>query len=203
MDVSTEGYIERIGTRLREQKPESLLYAALELRSAVEGRMKYYLAPLEHIPKAQRNEWSVAKLGKSLNKIFQLDDHLALITIYLPESSEHFTLRYVPVSTRLQRIASRLGDWLHFSGGRAEEGAWWSELQDLLEEGILWLEYASSSDLQGLPLLNSKTKQISMIATLRNGDARAEQFKRLSLGAVHCIDVDYQPISTKIAKVET
>lgn len=198
MDISMDAYIDRLKKRIQEKNPESLLYGALELRSAVEGRMKYYLSPLEHIPKTQKNEWSVVKLGKSLNKAFQMNDHLALITIYLSNEGEHFTLRYVPVSTRLQSIANRLGDWLHFPGNRADDLDWWKELLQLLQEGLAWLEYANSSDLCGLPLLNSKTKQTSLAAVLRAGDPRIEQVNRLIQGGGHTIQVDYQPISINV-----
>jgi len=78
-----------------------------------------------------------------------------------------------------------------FRGDRADDLEWWKELLKRLQEGLTWLEYASSSDLWGLPLLNSNTMQTSLTAVLRAGDPRIEQVRRLTQGAVYTINVDY------------
>ena len=98
-----------------EGTEEALTYAALELRCEVEARLKEYIETIEHIPKSQRKEWAVAKLGRSIESAYRTGDKMMLFTIRLPEESSEFQLLYTPVTKRLQDIANRLGDFPHAS----------------------------------------------------------------------------------------
>ncbi|MCX7293696.1 hypothetical protein [Janthinobacterium sp.] len=194
-DTSIDAYIARIKERLSELSPESALYAALELRCAVEGKMKEYLEPLAHIPKSQKKEWSVLKLGKSIDNAFTIKDKIASFTICFENPIVEIELQYRPVSSRLQEIAKRVGDYLHFPNekevGRED---WIKELQDLVQEGVLWLEFAEGGDLYGMPLINTKTKQTDVRVKLSGDDPHHELLKRMKTGEVHQLKVDYLPL---------
>jgi hypothetical protein len=193
-DVNSDSYRERIRGLLDHGDEASLLYAALELRCAVEGRMKEYLDPLDHIPKAHKKEYSVVKLGKTVDGAFQLVDQVCLFTICFGDGAE-LPLRYIPVPKRLQAIAARAGDVLHFSGEtNSSNPNWWKSLRTTLEEGYSWFAFVATGDLLGLPLLNRKTRQANVRAFLLKSDPRSALLERLSQGGKHRILVAYEPL---------
>lgn len=154
--------------------------------------MKQYLEPLAHIAKAQKKEWSVVKLGKSLSNAFQIGDQIAIFTICLNDPPEEIELKYIPVCSKLQVIANKLGDYLHLPGEeRAESQKWIETLSALVREGLLWLEFAASGELIGVPLLNSKTRQTDLRLVMSGDDPRAPRLKRLQQGTEHVIKVRY------------
>lgn len=193
-DVSTESYVSRVEELLRRGDEASLLYAALELRCGVEGRMKEYLDPLEHIPKALKKEYSVVKLGRTVDSAFQMTDQICLFTVALPDG-ETVVLKYIPVPKRLQQIAARVGDALHFSGeDSADDPKWWGQLRNIVEEGHDWLSFVATGDLMGLPLINLKTKQTVLRIVFKSEDPRRDRLDRLAQGAEHLIRVAYEPV---------
>ena len=195
LDTSVNAYIARIRERLAEPKSEFALYAALELRCAVEGRMKQYLEPLSHIPKAHKKEWSVVKLGKSINNAFKIKEQIATFTICLTNPADFIELRYIPISPRLQDIAAKLGDYLHFPNEEKAVDHERSEaLRALVHEGLTWLEFAASGELIGVPLINRKTRQTNLQIIFSRDDPRAAKFERLQQGEQHVIKVDYSPL---------
>ena len=107
--VAVSAYLERIEGLLADKTEANLLYAAVELRCGVEARMKEYLEPLEHIPKSQKKEWAIAKLGLSIENAFRTGDKIMIFTVRSPRLDAECTLMYIPVSSRLQEIACRLG----------------------------------------------------------------------------------------------
>ena len=194
-DVLVDSYRSRVRELLDKNNDAYLLYAALELRCGVETRMKEFLEPLHHIPKSQRREYAIGKLGKSISTAFQITDQLALFTIVFPETNDEITLRYVPIPKRLQEIASKLGDVLHYIGERnAEDPNWWQRLRSLLEEGYEWFAYVASGDLIGVPLLNTKNRTTHLRMFLWADDPRSQIAGRLTQGAKHIIRVAYEPI---------
>ena len=195
LDTSTTAYIARIRERLEEPRLEFALYAALELRCAVEGRMKQYLEPLSHIPKAHKKEWSVAKLGKNINSAFKIKEQIATFTICLTDPPEMIELRYIPVSSRLQDIANKLGDYLHFPNEEKLASPEWGEaLRALVHEGLAWLDFAASGELMGVPLINRKTRETNLQIAFASDDPRAARLLNAQQGAQHVIKVDYQPL---------
>jgi len=157
--------------------------------------MKEYLAPLDHVPRAQKKEYSVVKLGRTVDNVFPLKEQIALFTICFPDGGEEVTLRYVPVPKRLQDIAARGGDSLHYPGERnANDPMWWRRLREMIVEGYEWFSYVAAGDLMGMPLLNRKTKQSNLRIFMLDDDPRSLFLKRLALGAEHKIRVGYEPI---------
>jgi hypothetical protein len=195
LDTSTTAYIARIRERLAEPRLEFALYAALELRCAVEGRMKQYLEPLSHIPKAHKKEWSVVKLGRNINSAFKVKEQIATFTICLTDPPEMIELRYIPVSSRLQDITNKLGDYLHFPSNEnlasPESG---EALRAMVHEGLAWLEFAASGELMGVPLINQKTQETNLQIAFAEDDHRFAILLRVKQGAQHVIKVDYFPL---------
>lgn len=194
-DSSPRSYESRIQKLLQTGDEASLLYAALELRCGVEARMKEYLDPLDHIPKAHKKEYSVVKLGRTVDNAFQKKDQICLFTILFPDDGEKLTLRYIPVPKRLQDIAARAGDALHFPGeANADDPEWWGRLRTTIEEGWRWFSYVAEGELIGIPLINKKTQQLILRAVLPLDDVRRAGMRRLPMGAVHHISVAYEPM---------
>jgi hypothetical protein len=53
--IHSRSYLKRARQRLDEGYPESLFYAAFELRCGVESRMKEYLDAQDHISESNRS----------------------------------------------------------------------------------------------------------------------------------------------------
>ena len=198
--LAVSAYLERIDRLLKDGTEGSLLYAALELRCGVEARMKEYLEPLDHIPKSQKKEWSVAKLGRSIETVFRSGDKIMIFTVRSAKLDAECTLMYIPVSSRLQEIASRLGDYLHFpKGNSVDDPSWWTRLRELMREGYGELLLANSGELVGLPLLHKPTGRINVRAVFAQGDPRSDFIAKLALsGEAHVIAVQYiEPVPGK------
>jgi hypothetical protein len=99
--LAVSAYLERIEGLLKDKTEANLLYAALELRCGVEARMKEYLDPLDHIPKSQKKEWAIPKLGLSIENAFRTGDKIMLFTVRSRKQNAEYTLMYTPVSSRL------------------------------------------------------------------------------------------------------
>lgn len=194
-DVDSDSYRERIRELLDRRDQASLLYATLELRCAVEARMKEYLDSLDHIPRAHKKEYSVVKLGRTVDKAFQVKEQIGLFTISYPDDEQEVTLRYIPVPKRLQDITARAGDALHFPGeANAADPQWWERLRATIEEGYAWFAFVATGDLMGLPLINRKTKQTTMRLFILEDDPRSAILKRMVQGALQTIQVAYEPM---------
>jgi hypothetical protein len=198
--VAVSAYLERIEGLLEDKTEASLLYAAVELRCGVEARMKEYLEPLEHIPKSQKKEWAIAKLGLSIENAFRTGDKIMIFTVRSARLDAECTLMYIPVSSRLQEIACRLGDYLHVpKRSSVEDAAWWGNLRELLEEGYGELRLANSGELIGLPLLHKTTGQTNVRAVIPAGDPRSSFLAEIAVsGDAHVTSVQYiEPLPGK------
>lgn len=170
----------------------SLIYAALELRCGVEARLREYIETIEHIPKAQKKEWAVAKLGRSIEKAYRTGDKIMIFTIIFPEDGAQLKLRYTPVSKRLQEIANHLGDYLHVpKADVAENQAWWKQLRELLTEAYSLFKLATSGELIGLPLIHRPTKRLNARVLLLGNDPRSALVPRIAQGAQLTLKVEY------------
>ena len=178
--------------RMDEGTEEALIYAALELRCGVEARLKEYIETIEHIPKSQKKEWAVAKLGRSIESAYRTGDKMMVFTIRLSEDSTEFQLLYTPVTKRLQDIANRLGDFLHASRQElVSDSNWWKELRSLLNEAFPLLKLANAGQLIGLPLLHRPTGTMNMRAVFEGEEDRSALLSRLAQGETHIISVQY------------
>lgn len=190
--TASTDYLDRMKTLLNEGSEASLIYAALELRCGVEARLREYIETIEHIPKAQKKEWAVAKLGRSIETAYQTGDKIMIFTIIFPEDGAQLQLMYTPVSKRLQEIANRLGDYLHVpKGDAADSQAWWKQLRELLVEAYPLLKLATSGELIGLPLIHRPTNRLNARVLLLGNDPRSALVPRITQGAQQTLRVEY------------
>ncbi|MDO9467989.1 MAG: hypothetical protein Q7J36_11880 [Thiobacillus sp.] len=194
--TASTDYLDRMKALLDEGSEASLFYAALELRCGVEARLREYIETIDHIPKAQKKEWAVAKLGRSIESAYRSGDKIMIFTIIFPEDGAQLQLMYVPVSKRLQDIANRLGDYLHVpKSDVAENQAWWKQLKELLTEAYPLLKLATSGELIGLPLIHHPTNRLNARVLISGDDPRHALLPRITQGAQHTLKVEYiEPI---------
>lgn len=69
-----------------------------------------------------------------------------------------------------------------------------ARIRQLLDEGSAWFDYACSGDLIGAPLLNRKTKQISLRLSVLDDDPRWPLLRSMAMGDEHLVNVAYEPI---------
>lgn len=190
--IASSDYLERAKVLLDEGTEASLIYAALELRCGVEARLKEYIENIDHIPKNQKKDWAVAKLGRSIETAYRTGDKIMIFTIQFPEDGEQLQLMYTPVTKRLQELANRFGDYLHTP---REESVvttiWWQQLRDLLQEAYPLLMLANGGDLIGLPLIHRPTKRMNVRAVFKDEDPRRKLLTRMTQGATHKITINY------------
>ncbi len=190
--VASADYVERMKTLLDDGTQASLIYAALELRCGVEARLREYVETIEHIPKNQKKEWAVAKLGRSIETAYRTGDKIMIFTIIFPEDGAQLQLMYTPVFKRLQDIANRLGDYLHVPKfDVADNHAWWQQLRKQLAEAYPLLLLATSGELIGLPLIHRPTNRLNVQVLLSGDDPRSALLPRITQGAQHTLSVAY------------
>jgi hypothetical protein len=145
--VSAVSYLARAKQLLKSADKASLMYAALELRCGVEARLKEHAAVAVGISKTQMGHYEIRKLSKTVQEAFGLGDRFLLVFLQLVDGRiGQFT--YAPVTTQLQNIAARLGEYLHaVPHEKAVAVGFWTELQSMLTEGCGLLELACSSEV--------------------------------------------------------
>jgi hypothetical protein len=84
------------------------------------------------------------------------------------------TLFYTPVSSELQQLGKRLGDYLHAGPYRPPEHAWWSSFRASIDVGCHLLEDATEGTLLGPPLVNKKTGRMHLSMELPPGKTAAD-----------------------------
>ena len=196
--TASTDYVDRMKALLDDGSEASLIYAALELRCGVEARLREYIETIDHIPKAQKKDWAVAKLGRSIETAYRTGDKVMTFTITFPADGAQLSLRYVPVSKRLQDIANRLGDYLHVpKADISEDQVWWEHLRGLLTEGYSLLKLATSGELIGLPLIHRATNRLNVRVLLFKDDPRRVLMPRIGQGEHHIIRVEYAEPDTE------
>jgi hypothetical protein len=145
--VSAISYLARAKQLLRSSDKANLIYSALELRCGVEARLKEHAAVAVGVSKAQLAHYEIRKLSKAVQEAFGLGDTFLLVFLDLVDGRVgQFT--YAPVTSQLQNIAARLGDYLHaVPHERAVSDRFWAELRSMLVEGCGLLELACSSEV--------------------------------------------------------
>jgi hypothetical protein len=153
-DSSSRAYLIRAKKNFDSEKNESLFYAALELRCGVEARLKEYVVKgqadgisLRKIP------WQIEKLKKILAGSSEIHDKRFVFTFTHPKTGEkHFAI-YNPVSSKLQKIAEKLGDFLHcVDQNRVSKSSFFSDFRQLVKQGIEELALATAGTLIAPPV---------------------------------------------------
>ena len=147
-------YLSRARARLAEASPETLFYAALELRCGIEARLKEYFDAQAETTKKKREGWRISKLAKQVESAFKTREKVVRLVVFDPESnsviSEAF---YTPVTHKLQKLGEQLGDYLHAPDKkRYENGQWLAVFREKLNETYRELEFAVSGTLMAPPL---------------------------------------------------
>ncbi len=190
--TTSSSYLDRAKVHLEVGTEAALIYAALELRCGVEARLKEYIETIDHIPKNQKKEWAVAKLGRSIESAYKTGDKIMIFTIHFPEDGEQLQLMYTPVTKRLRELAERFGDYLHAPRDEAVKNTvWWGQLRNLLQEAYPLLMLANGGDLIGLPLIHLPTKRMNVRTVIKNEDPRSKLLTRFTQGATHTVSVIY------------
>ena len=145
--VSAVSYLSRAQALRKSGEKASLIYAALELRCGVEARLQAHASVAKGISKRQAEQWEIKKLARTLDQAFGLGDSMLLVFLSM-EDGRACQFIYAPVSSRLQEIAKRCGDYLHaLPPERVASREFWSELRSMLTEGCGLLELACSSEI--------------------------------------------------------
>jgi hypothetical protein len=162
--IHSRDYLHRARKCLDSGTPESLFYAAFELRCGIEARMQQYLEAQDHISEKMKKGWQIAKLAKNIEKTFKSGDKIVEYAILDQETETiRYVLYYTPVNSKLKKLGEKLGDYLHaMRKYRPEDDPWWGRTRDFLEEEYTELQKANIGTLQGVPLLNTQTRQINM-----------------------------------------
>lgn len=191
--VTSRAYLGRMKARMDEGTDEALIYAAFELRCGVEARMQEYVETIDHLPKATRDQWEIAKLRRSLESAYRTGDKTLIYCFEFSDGAQ-MQLTFFPVMQRLQTIAGMMDDYRHaMKPRRAAQPGWFDRLRDLLKEAYPLLLMATSGELVGLPLVNRETGKFKVKAEIAQGDARHPLLVRLVKGArprVSIIDIE-------------
>jgi len=113
-------FLERARKQIKlfdEGIPESLFYAALELRMGIEARLFEYIEASLRVNKRPLKRITDYSATKLLKRLSQIDpnaiDHLTMI-ITIEGSGHGSALEYTPVTKKLASFHGMLGEILHF-----------------------------------------------------------------------------------------
>lgn len=136
-DTTVEGYLRRCKERRDGGSLQDLLYAALELRMGVEARLAESVQAVDGLTVAQRRQWKVVHLAKTLQAVnWSKGDDILVMLYHLKDPDETLELHYFPVTSRLTEIVGRLGDFLHRNERIvSDQAAVYRELTTLVRDG--------------------------------------------------------------------
>lgn len=154
---------------------QNFFYAALELRFGIEARLNEYLAPaLEAIGKSSKDvpEYVATKLLTKLAEIDPTSERPAALRFHSEQTGDLSVAHYTPVSRRLAAIHGQLGELLHYKF--FEKNEYWllrkplgrsphrsiPDFVELLNEGVVELELATSGTLLGNPRFTALVEEV-------------------------------------------
>jgi hypothetical protein len=135
--------------------PESLFYAALELRMGIEARLLEILRALlrdNHKPAEKIKEYTPKVL---LDKISRLDHHAlypVTLTVGIPGSQSRTVLQFIPVTPELASDYGKVGTLLHCT--------FFETNQNWYVKHRLWAEYKTRSLLDYRDMLGDIAKRL-------------------------------------------
>lgn len=139
-------------------------YAAFELRSGIEARMREYLEVWDHISKKKKKGWRIADMGRSLEQAFKTGDKVVRWAVHEKASDDLILcFYYTPVSSALKKAGKELGSLLHsMKVYRELKDPFWLKLQNRLEDIYSQLNTANKGGLLGPPLVKLGTSKVDM-----------------------------------------
>ena len=198
-DISSISYLNRARERRAEGTSASLFYAALEVRSGVEARLREYLEHHEHVPIGRRAEWNVSKLHRTAESAFQLQDQIARVRIFRKgETTPSSVSFYTPVTSRLKKFAQRFGEYLHAARAyRKPADPFWAQFGNELDEAIQLLDEATSGTLYGPVLFERGTGRAHMNVIAPDDAAGMRRLLGVDAGDKLRLEVCYFPTLAK------
>lgn len=148
--ISSRGYLERAKKRLCENTKESLIYAVLEIRCAIEARLQEILEPHDHVSKKLKKNYEIKKLSKTVTMNLCPEDVGSKIIIR--DHNKTYELTYIPVSSYLRNFAQTAGDYLHAMQGIFDDKKW-ADIKSNIKTAIEKLDDNLKGNLLG-PALN-------------------------------------------------
>ena len=191
--ISSRDYLKRARSCLDLDTPESLFYAAFELRAGIQARMQEYLQAQDHVADRKKEDWQLGKLARSVEETFQLGDQIGELSICDRDSGEVIEVcYYTPVTTQLRANGERLGELLHASQtAKANSDPWWPETRRFLETIYGQLELANTGTLLG-PLLREARSNKAVMRSEILSDEDAERLRaKLKPGFSGVLNVRY------------
>jgi hypothetical protein len=192
--IASRDYLERAVIRLTENSPESLFYAAFELRCGIEARMQEYLDAWDYIAKKRKSGWRIADLGRNIERAFRAGNTFVRLAVHDNQRDGLLVCFYhTPVTKKLRRQGEKLGNYLHsMKRYRADGDDWWAQLRTELRDVVEGLRIANMGTLLGPPVVRRATGKVQMNMELlpgRNVDSLLQDF----MGQRHKVNVSYRP----------
>lgn len=171
----SKDYLQRARSLLDQSGIEALFYAALELRCGIEARMQEYLQAQKHISKKMKSGWQIAKLGKNIERAFQLGDKVVEISILDKRTSDRIlALYYTPVTKKLRKMGEKLGKYMHAQKKYIPpDDNYWEKMRTFLENAYVKLEKANRGNLLGPPIMHYKTGKVDLTIEIDNEEEEA------------------------------
>ena len=188
-DISPAGYLERARSRISDATPESLFYAALELRCFVEARQHQYLNAQKKYARSVAKAWETSKQGRQLEKIFDPSriQHLK----YMFDDGTNYDFYYMPVTVALRNGAERLSDLIHAQlDWRDPRDAWWTMKRGEIIRLYRLAWFCSQGNLLSPGMLNKGTTTGDLTALFTNGQGDGIRAKMVP-GATFRMEVSY------------
>ena len=175
--TSSYDYLERARERFTEGSHQELFYATLEVCCGIEQRMREYLNAQKQISNKLQKGWRTTHLGKDLNRVFKARNKVIEFKIIDETKGDPIIiLYYTPVTSALQNVGKKLGNYLHaMREYQPDESEWWQDFKWLLKRGIKGLEGATKGNLMGIPLLNPRTNELTMHTQFEKNDSLFEK----------------------------
>lgn len=169
--IGTRDFLRRARKRLDENEPESLIYAAIELRLGVEARLQKYNEALEEFNLKKKHGWKIKSLDKHLDSKFHTGKKITEIWIIDAETERvKGVLYHTPLSKVLVKNAEKIGDLLHANNlYKTQKDNWNKETKELLELTYLELHKTNRGTLLAPMLWNPKTGESKMFIEAYEG----------------------------------
>jgi hypothetical protein len=191
--IASRDYLERAVIRLSENSPESLIYAAFELRCGIEARMQEYLHAWDYIGKKQKSGWRITELGRNIERAFRSGNTFVRWAVHNNQKDCLLVCFYhTPVTKKLRGQGEKLGNYLHsMKRYRADDDDWWTQLRTELRDVCRGLRIANMGTLLGPPVMSRATGKMQMnmeVPPGRNVDSLLQDMMRQP----YKIDVSYR-----------
>ena len=190
-------FSDRAASLISSGESANLFYAALEIRMGVEARLQSYVLARSETSAAVKKGWKIQDLAKGLEKAFKgSKDVVQLSYSHTRDDPPFAVFRYTPVTAELQKIAQRLGDYLHYREVKVErDDSWWAQFRQIVKRGQELLSLCASGQLMGPPLWYPRTGEIKLNVEFTAGDPGIEQMLQLAKTRQELmIEVTYIPV---------